>query len=96
MLCSTFVQKAQVNRDPCLNNPNCIKGVGKVPLLNNVRQTLIDPDTPDSAKTKIAADGKTKLELVVWQRSMSPTRSKRSQCLVLRRVQYGWPNILPW
>ena len=62
----TFIQKAQVNHDPCLTNSNCIKGVGKIPLMQNVRQGLIDPDTPDDAKTKIAADGKTKLELVVW------------------------------
>ena len=61
----TLIGQTKVNHDPCLNNANCIKGVGKVPLLKNVRQGLIDPDTPDSAKTKIAADGKTKLSLVV-------------------------------
>lgn len=38
--------------------------VGDIPLLQNVRTTLIDPDTPASAKTKKDANGKT-LELVV-------------------------------
>lgn len=36
----------------------------KVSLLKNVRTGLIDPDTPDSVKTKTAHDG-TKLKLVV-------------------------------
>lgn len=33
-------------------------------LMANIRTGLIDPDTPDSAKTKTAKDG-TKLTLVV-------------------------------
>lgn len=32
--------------------------VGNVPLLKNIRSSLIDPDTPDSAKTIKAANGK--------------------------------------
>ena len=35
----------------CLN-------VGRRPLLTNLRTGLIDPDTPDSVKTKTSADGK--------------------------------------
>jgi hypothetical protein len=46
------------------SGPKCNSGdtlcleVGDRPLLSNIRRGLIDPDTPDSAKTKIAADGK--------------------------------------
>lgn len=36
----------------------------KVSLLKNMRTGLVDPDTPDSVKTKTAKDG-TKLKLVV-------------------------------
>jgi beta-glucanase (GH16 family) len=36
----------------CLN-------VGPRPLMKNIRQGLIDPDTPDSAMTKKTADGST-------------------------------------
>ena len=50
--------------DPCAGNSDCIKGVGKVPLLKNLRTKLIDPDTPDSAMTVKGSDGKT-LNLVV-------------------------------
>lgn len=38
--------------------------VGERPLLSNLRKGLIDPDTPESAMTKTAADG-TELKLVV-------------------------------
>lgn len=54
----TFVQRYTVSPDPCRTNPECIK-VGKVPLLKNVRHTLIDPDTPKSALTKKDHHGKT-------------------------------------
>ncbi|KAJ9651911.1 beta-glucan synthesis-associated protein [Neophaeococcomyces mojaviensis] len=47
----TFIQTFTTNNDPCRNNPNCLN-VGKVPLLQNVRSGLIDPDTPKSAYTK--------------------------------------------
>lgn len=47
----------------CKNNPLCID-VGPVPILKNIRKDLVDPDTPRSALTKTAADGK-KLKLVV-------------------------------
>lgn len=62
-LTSTFVQKF-APPDPCAGNDDCIKGVGKVPLLKNMRTKLIDPDTPDSAKSVTSTDGKT-LNLVV-------------------------------
>lgn len=32
--------------------------VGERPVLSNLRKGLIDPDTPDSAKTKKSVDGK--------------------------------------
>lgn len=47
----TFIRKFTVNTDPCKNNPNCLN-VGKVALLENVRTSMIDPDTPKSAYTK--------------------------------------------
>lgn len=59
----TFVQSYAPPEDPCKSNPDCIN-VGKVPLLKNIRSDLIDPDTPKSALTKKAADGKV-LKLVV-------------------------------
>ncbi|RHZ45797.1 SKN1/KRE6 family beta-glucan synthesis-associated protein, partial [Aspergillus thermomutatus] len=46
------------------SGPTCNPGdtlcldVGERPLLSNIRRGLIDPDTPDSAKTKTSADGK--------------------------------------
>jgi hypothetical protein len=42
----------------CAHDPNCIN-VGKVPLLKNVRSSLIDPDTPKSLLTRTSVDGKT-------------------------------------
>ena len=61
---STFVQKFKTNDDPCLSVANCIPGITNVPLMKNVRRSMIDDDTPDSAKTKTAIDGST-LNLVV-------------------------------
>lgn len=46
----------------CASNPDCID-VGKIPLLKNIRTSLIDKDTPASAHTKTAPDG-SKLQLV--------------------------------
>ena len=56
------MQRFTVPTDPCKSNPDCID-VGKVALLKNIRTGLIDPDTPKSAMTKMAADG-SKLQLV--------------------------------
>ncbi|KAL8762184.1 MAG: hypothetical protein Q9184_001781 [Pyrenodesmia sp. 2 TL-2023] len=55
----TFVQSVGPPADPCKSNPDCINTGGEVPLLKNIRKSLIDPDTPKSAQTKKAADGKT-------------------------------------
>ncbi|KAF2196204.1 beta-glucan synthesis-associated protein SKN1 [Delitschia confertaspora ATCC 74209] len=56
----TFVHKAVQPKDgPCVNNPLCIEGKEKVPLLKNIRTGLIDPDTPKSAMTRKAHDGST-------------------------------------
>jgi hypothetical protein len=46
----------------CATDPMCLSD--KLPLLQNQRKGLIDPDTPESAKTKTTADGRT-LNLVV-------------------------------
>ncbi|PQE18279.1 glycoside hydrolase family 16 protein [Rutstroemia sp. NJR-2017a WRK4] len=45
----------------CAKAADCLSD--KVALLKNVRTTLVDPDTPDSVKTKTGQDGKT-LKLV--------------------------------
>jgi len=44
--------------NPCAGNSACITNE-KVPLLQNIRTTLVDPDTPDSAKTVTTHDGST-------------------------------------
>ncbi|RMZ90701.1 hypothetical protein DV736_g2075, partial [Chaetothyriales sp. CBS 134916] len=54
----TFVQKYTTTPDPCKDNALCLNN-GKVPLLKNVRTSLIDPDTPSSAKTKTDFQGNT-------------------------------------
>lgn len=61
--CSTFSRKL-LNPDggACAADPNCLSD--KVALLKNQRTGLIDPDTPDSEKTRTSNDG-TKLQLVV-------------------------------
>lgn len=59
----TFVSKYTNPPDPCKGDANCI-GSGKAPLLKNIRTSLIDPDTPQSVRTKKATDGST-LKLVV-------------------------------
>ena len=60
----TFVHKLTTPEvGPCTNNPMCIN-VGDVPLLKNLRTTLIDPTTPSSAKTRTSHSG-TKQNLVV-------------------------------
>lgn len=61
--CRTFVREVTTPKvSSCDTNALCLSD--KVALLSNVRQGLIDPDTPSSAKTKTAADG-TKMNLVV-------------------------------
>ncbi|KAI9817058.1 MAG: hypothetical protein M1832_004776 [Thelocarpon impressellum] len=69
-----FVQKVV---DPaggaCRANPDCID-VGPLPLMKNIRRTLVDPDTPASAKTKTAADG-SKLTLVFSDEFNTPGRT---------------------
>ena len=55
----TFVRKLTepTSNDVCKKDPMCLD-VGNVPLLSNIRTTLIDPHTPDSAKTITSANGK--------------------------------------
>ncbi len=63
MLCNTdfesrtFVQGVlnPVGADSCATDPMCIHK--EVPLLSNVRVGLVDPDTPDSAKSRQGANG---------------------------------------
>lgn len=45
-------------RGPCTNNPLCIKGKEHEPLLTNIRQGLIDPDTPKDAMFRTSYSGK--------------------------------------
>ncbi|RMZ76814.1 hypothetical protein DV738_g4668, partial [Chaetothyriales sp. CBS 135597] len=52
------ILKYTITPDPCRGNPLCLDN-GKVPLLKNVRTSLIDPDTPSSAKTKTDFHGNT-------------------------------------
>lgn len=53
----TFIRHLDPITDPCKGSADCL-GISNVPLLNNVRQGLIDPDTPASAKTIKSWDGK--------------------------------------
>lgn len=48
----TFVQRAvdPAGSDTCSKDPNCIRN--DVSLLKNLRTGLVDPDTPDSAKSR--------------------------------------------
>ncbi|KAI9799234.1 MAG: hypothetical protein M1833_004112 [Piccolia ochrophora] len=57
----------------CARIPNCID-VGRVDLLQNIRTSLVDPDTPSSAMKKQAADGTT-LELVFSDEFNTPGRT---------------------
>ena len=73
VFCRTFVQRYTTSPNPCKDNPLCINN-GKVPLLKNVRTGLIDPDTPDSAKSMTGHDGST-LKLVFSDEFSTPGRS---------------------
>ncbi|KAF2131119.1 glycoside hydrolase family 16 protein [Dothidotthia symphoricarpi CBS 119687] len=54
----TFVDKLTTPEvGPCTNNPLCISGKESEPLLKNLRSGLIDPDTPESAMSRISYDG---------------------------------------
>jgi beta-glucan synthesis-associated protein KRE6 len=44
----------------CAEDPQCID-VGSIPLFQNMRSGLIDPDTPDDAKTITTQDGNTQV-----------------------------------
>ncbi|KAL3422415.1 hypothetical protein PVAG01_06571 [Phlyctema vagabunda] len=59
----TFVRTVAPVRDnaACGRDPDCLSD--QMPLLSNIRQGLIDPDTPSSVKSKTSNDG-TKLNLV--------------------------------
>jgi len=54
----TFVQSVVLEPEsPCDAGDLCID-IGPIDLLKNVRRSLIDPDTPQSARTKKSASGK--------------------------------------
>ncbi|EGC46655.1 beta-glucan synthesis-associated protein KRE6 [Histoplasma capsulatum var. duboisii H88] len=54
----TFIEKLIEPSGPvCADDPMCLD-VGPIPHLQNIRYSLIDPDTPESAKSKISIDGK--------------------------------------
>ena len=52
------MQRFTHQTNPCKDNPACITSA-KIPLLQNIRTSLIDPDTPSSAMTKTTHDGST-------------------------------------
>ena len=56
------MQRFTAPANACASDPDCIS-VGKLALLKNIRTSLVDPDTPSSARSKTAPDG-TQLELV--------------------------------
>ena len=52
----TFVQRAiSPGGSQCSSDPNCIRD--NAPLLKNIRQGLIDPDTPSSVMSRTGSDG---------------------------------------
>ena len=67
------MQRYTTSPNPCKDNPLCINN-GKVELLKNIRTGLIDPDTPDSAKSMTSYDGKT-LNLVFSDEFSTPGRT---------------------
>jgi beta-glucan synthesis-associated protein KRE6 len=70
----TFVQRYTTQSNPCKGNDLCVKPNVKVPLLKNIRTGLIDPDTPDSAKSITSHDGST-LNLVFSDEFSKPGRT---------------------
>lgn len=57
IVCKTFVQsKIDPSNGACSRDPDCISD--QRPLLSNLRQSVIDPDTPDSVKTRKGDNGK--------------------------------------
>ncbi|KAL9071691.1 MAG: hypothetical protein Q9157_005388 [Trypethelium eluteriae] len=53
----TFVQRTiNPGGNACSSNPDCLSD--KMPLMNNIRRGLIDPDTPKSAMTRKSHGGK--------------------------------------
>jgi hypothetical protein len=56
----------------CSEDPLCLD-VGDVPLLKNIRTSLIDPDTPESVKKIQSADG-AEWELVVRDKDSTPVQ----------------------
>lgn len=80
---STYVDKVTGPRGPCAWDPMCLD-VGDVPPIENIRTTLIDPDTPESAKSIKSADSK-EWKLVVC--AFSPLWWARADVrVVFRRV----------
>ena len=67
------MQRYTKQPNPCKDNPDCIT-TAKIPLLKNIRMTLIDPDTPSSALTKQTHDGST-WKLVFSDEFSTPGRS---------------------
>jgi beta-glucanase (GH16 family) len=59
---------------PCTNNPLCIEGHQSEPLLQNLRTGLIDPDTPEDARTRKSHSGK-KQKLVFSDEFNTPGRT---------------------
>ncbi|KAI9849038.1 MAG: hypothetical protein M1837_005929 [Sclerophora amabilis] len=70
----TFVQRiVDPTAGACASDPDCID-VGPIPLMENIRHGLIDPDTPESAMTRKSAEGQT-LKLVFSDEFNTPGRT---------------------
>ena len=65
-----MAQLIESHEDTCARDPMCLSR-DEIPLLKNVRTSLIDPTTPEFARKKIAADG-TEWTLVVGAGNISP------------------------
>lgn len=79
----------------CSRNPDCIDSPN-VPVLKNLRTDLIDPDTPDSVKTRKSKTGKTQV-LVVRNPGVLVGFEETyawGGFTVLGRVQQGGPDVL--
>lgn len=77
---STFVDKLTAPTvTPCTDNPLCIEGKENEPHMKNIRIGLIDPDTPDSAKTRKGPRGENQVLVVRSSQQTAHTSLIRAQ-----------------
>jgi hypothetical protein len=102
---STAVRGLDKHESHCAAGDTLCLNVGDRPLLSNIRTGLIDPDTPKSAHTMIAEDGK-ELKLVVSYTGMRRRVHVSLTCLyssrtslILQDVHFMMgmtPTTKPW